>query len=330
MNFNTTGWTEQKRSDIKKNEMNNYDSFVRKSPERGLNDVIVVFDSADSLVKHFMHNVKEAGGNGTWVNDSSGIYSSGDINDVDTWTFGKDYPTFSKTIKALESGEVKDRYIKMFEEVKFEMYQKYPELYKLSETAVTKKRRRKFSEDGDELDIDRMMCGDPSMWMSLPKQVVAGKATTFFIDIGISAGVKTEILVESVIRSIALVDIVDKAGIATEIVVGAVTNKPTIGTRFVTPCCKAKHANEPLDLSRLLSFCLPGFFRSLIFNAYINLSEGRMEISGLGNGAWDFERNKEYFDFFNAIVKTRCRDHYWVDSSEMEVNIKNITNFINP
>lgn len=322
MQYNTEGWKEFKNPATNK-EMLNYDSWKKKAGT--LHDVVVMFDSADSLVQHFMTNVAEVGGNGTWKTGDSGINHKNDMSTIEDWRFGKDFRTFNETISALQSGETAARYLRMLDKVKGELYDKYPELYKISETAVTKRRRRRFSEDGDELDIDRYMCGDPAMWSSMPRQEVQGRAATFFIDITISAGTDEENLVEGVIRSIALVDIVDKAGIPTEIVIGATTNNGTRGTRLLTVACKAKHANEPLDIQRILSFCMTGYYRSLTFCAWVNTSPSKEGNWGLGNG--NYNLNDKYFDFFNAVVKTRCKDAYW--SSDMEVNIKQISKFLN-
>lgn len=327
MNYNitTSGFVPKKKQNIAEGEMSNYDSYVKKV-DGGEIDQIVIFDSAKSLIDHVMHNMKAVGGNGTWERNEIGVYSKEGMNHRDIWAFGKDFPTFNQTIDALGIGGTKDKYLNMFEQKKHELYEKHPELYNLDQTAVVKKRRRRFSEEGDELDIDRYMTGDPAMWSSMPRQDSNKRCARFYIDVGASGGTDAKMISESIINSLALVDIVDKAGITTEVIMGRCNTGNGRKTRMYTVACVAKAADEQLDINRVLSFALTGFFRCLTFAARLNCNVDPGVY--IGGGGWSFERSEDHFGFFNAVVKTRCADRYWTDS-EMQIYIDQVKQFIN-
>jgi hypothetical protein len=314
--FKTDGWKNWNKK-LKANELAEYVSF-----QKGENR-ITVFENADELVRHFNANIKAFGGNGTW--DTNTLQD--DANEEDTWRFGYDFPTHNKTSDALETGKTAAQYLSQVEKTKEELYERFPKLYELEQIAVTKRKRRRFSEDGNELDIDRYMCSDPCTWVSMPRQDVKNRTATFYIELAIASGTDAMNVTKGVISALALIDIVEKAGISTEIIVGATTRNGIRDVRFANISVIAKRADEPLDISRLLSFCLTGMYRQYIFGAWQNINDNGY-IDGLGDGGWNFENRKEMFDFFNALVLFRVSDKYWT-GSQMQIMINKVFEFFN-
>jgi hypothetical protein len=315
MNFNTTNFKRWQKSSLAPGELATYEAYEMEGKNR-----IAIFDNAEHLIEHFDTNFK----NGSWKL-SDVVTEEDKVND---WNFGKDFNTLRKTKEALYSGATAALYMGLIDKTREELYDKYPELRRLEQVAVTKRRRRRFSEDGEELDIDRYMTGDPAMFCSMPRQDAVAKTASFYIDIQIAVGTDCKNISQGVISALALVDIVERAGISTEVIIGATANQPVTDANLVNVSCIAKRANEPLDIARLLSFCLPGMYRNFIFSGWGCAMTNERALSGLGNGDWSFGINSEYFDFFNALVLFRVKDRFWTNG-EMQLMINKVMNFFN-
>jgi hypothetical protein len=314
--MNTNGFTQWKK-ELKKGELANYTAYMRGE------DRLAIFDSGDSLREHFYHNVDAFGGNGTWTSKNFWTPKSA-VDKV--WTFGTDFPSFDLTAEAIREGRVGEKYLDRVEKVKSELYEKYPRLHELAQIAIVKKRRRRFNEDEGELDIDRYMSGDPAMFASMPRMSIKGKSATFYIELGMSHKTDAMATAEGVISALALIEIVERAGISTEIIVGATSNNAVQDARLLNVSMIAKKSDEPLDTSRLLSFALTGMFRQFIFGVRENMTDS-FAYSSLGKSSWRFEENKEFFDFFEALIKFRVRDAYW-RNDQMSIMIDQVFEFL--
>jgi hypothetical protein len=227
-------------------------------------DAVIKFNSGEDLVECFNKNLKFVGGSGQW--NTNDIEADGKRNE---WTFGNDLPDHYSTSLCVEEGRFPQKYMALYEKTKDELFTKFPKLHQLTETAITKRRRRKFTEDGAELDIDRYMTGDTEIWGTVMKTDVRSKSASLYIEIGVSCGTETETITKNVIFMAVLADILELAGITTDIYFGA-TGSLCYQNMFHQILVKAKSAGEPLDLARILSFAAPGFYRQFVFAAWAN------------------------------------------------------------
>jgi hypothetical protein len=301
MNFNTENFTIWKKESIKEGEAANYIAY-----QDGHKNRIVVFENADALVENFNKNFSQFGGNGTWTENGQ-EFIHGDVDKANIWQFGRDFPTYRTTANALATGETANKYLRQVELVKDQLFQKFPELYELNEIAVTKRRRRRFSEDGEELDIDRYMSGDPAMFSSMPRQNVRNKIARVYLDICVSGGNDAEEITKNIIGMLAICDIIERAGIAIEIVIGATSRGAATDTNNFNVSVIAKEAGEPLDVARVLSFALPAMFRLFIFGTWANITN---KTAGYGFGNVLGDLNHHLFNFFNADVKVQAANRF--------------------
>jgi hypothetical protein len=228
-------------------------------------DAVIMFNSGADLVECFNKNLRFVGGTGEWS-------SSGDLitdGKRAEWTFGRDLPDHNSTSLCVEEGRFPDKYMNLYERTKDELYTRFPDLHKFTEIAITKRRRRRFTEDGAELDIDRYMVGDTDIWQTVVKSDVRTKSASLYIEIGVSCGTDTETITKNVINIAVLADILELAGVTTDIYFGA-TGTPWNSGSFHQILVKAKSAGEPMDLARILSFAAPGFYRQFVFGAWAN------------------------------------------------------------
>src|SRR5262245_53671966 len=130
MNFNTENFKSWKKKDLKAGELAEYIAYQDSDKNR-----IVIFQSADELVRHFEHNCKAYGGNGSWSTENIDDTRNG----RDTWRYGNDFDTYEKTREALSTGKTAMKYLSRVEKTKDELYNRFPKLYELEQIAIAKK-----------------------------------------------------------------------------------------------------------------------------------------------------------------------------------------------
>lgn len=269
MNLNLNGWNEYIKQQKRDGEFINWQSFTDKGKNR-----IVVFDSGSDLIECIQNNLSLLKSDPT-----SMLNYCGRTND---WAFGE-YETFGATTEALTCGQISQKYINKVGEAKDEIYRRNPELANLEVIAMSKRRRRKFAEVGDELDIDRYMCNDPAMWQSNPPGDIVKRTARFYIDIWGSCSTDFNQFINGVVYAVALGDIIEKAGISLEIIVGASCDHFLKTEGHGTVCFTAKRADEPIDISKLLTYGLSGFLRAYIFSIYELIKDRADVYSGYGS-----------------------------------------------
>lgn len=302
-------------------EFKNFSSFQNPNNK----DRVILFESGEDLIECCKNNFRFMGGANNW-NDVS--HQNTDLKEQDGWRFGYDFKNHLDTMAALSDGRMPIKYVDRVAEKKQELFNKVPRLFALSDTAVTKRRRRVYNEDGAELDIDRYMCADPAMFVSLPKQDVRSRTARIYFNIGAAGGVDASTITDNVITMAAICDILTSAGVSVEVYAAAASRGPISGTRWVNIACKAKHANEPMDIQRMLSFALPGFYRQLIFGCWSNIREqNERSTGGLGTVAYESGDLKAISEFFDADIKINAASI--IDTDDIETIVGDIETFFN-
>jgi hypothetical protein len=317
-NFNTDNFKSWKKDNVKEGELSNYVAYQDKNRNR-----VVIFNSGDDLVQHFEQNF--FGEKPTWTPNGTRIATKKD--EKDEWRFGNDYKNYENTKKALSDGSILGNYLSTIEEAKQNLLERFPELSELNEIAISKRRRRKFTEDGDELDIDRYMSGDPAMFASMPRQQVRKRSARIYIDICVSGGNDAIEVTRNVAAALAMCDIVENAGISTEIVIGATSKGAAYDTNYFAVAAIAKQSDEPLDIARMISFCLPGMFRQFIFGAWANVTN-KSANSGLGQVLDNLKQCPELYNFWNCDVSIQASNNY-MNENNIRLIIKELKTLFN-
>lgn len=281
-------------------EFKNYRGYEDNDRNR-----VVLFDSASDVIESIHKNVK----NRSW--DRTKHYNS---NKNIQWTYGSDFPTMEATNEALEFGKMADIYLSKVELKKQQLFSEIPRLRELFEIGVAKRRKRQFTEDGSELDIDRYMCGDPAMFSDMPRMDVKARIARIFFNVAVSSGVSTQTLTDNIISCCAICDIIQSSGVSCEIWAAYCTRESSTQVNWMTIGVQAKAANEPMDINRMLTFALPGMFRSHIFVLIQNLLNSS-ETSDEGLGI-PIQNNNDLLiasNFFEADVKMSGQNFYQKD-----------------
>lgn len=302
-----------------KNAFANYAAWEDKAN----NDRVVMFDSMDDLITCFNKNFRSFGGDGSWPNER---HIGTKLTERDEWKFGKDFPTLQATNEAMSEGKMAEKYLDMVAEKRAKLLATVPRLQTLSEIAITKRKRIRYNDEDGELDIDRYMAQDENMFFDMPRQDVSSRVARIYCNLGASGSMSTEAMTENVITIAAICEIVSMAGVSVEIYMAGCAQKPISGTNWYNVAVLAKAANETLDISRLLTFALPAFFRQYVFGIWTNVkNEGATEDWGLGTVAYMAEYLPVISRFFDADIKINAANP--MQEKEIQIAVNEIEKF---
>lgn len=163
----------------------------------------------------------------------------------------------------------------------------------------TRRRKRRRSDNGDELLQERLWAGDlENMWVR-PERVTErrlnSKTVTLFFDAGISSGVEHSQSMWRAAVGMYLVTALTRSGRSVEVWVGnstsdALTQRTRDGSyvdaelvpRYIHNGVMVKSSDQPLNEDRMASMLSAAFFRTYIFGAYWLNPEKLMPYSRYG------------------------------------------------
>lgn len=237
-------------------------------------------------------------------------------NDSDVWTYGSTFTNRIQTRDALLGAMVSQSMWDAIDKLR-EGLMANPKIARLMELAPSLKKAKKYAHTGDDLDIDRVLSGDPNHW----QYTEPGRQTnTVRIGINLSMSASHNEKAFEVITALCSVagDLVTKTGLSLEVVglccsthVQTNTNNPyskgNIETGYTGVLTTLKKAEEPFDISRIACIGAPGFFRHYMFVVDSGLMSSH-DKSGLGRPN---PVSKEVYDVLgleNIIEIKWCED----------------------
>lgn len=272
------------------NELSEVKTVVYQDDSNKINE-FVEFDSVYHLVNS-IENLHEKG----LVKQHLPSKSSNAENHAyrttgsDTWTYGSTFINREKTKEALLSSLVSESMWEAIDKLR-EGLMANPKIARLMELAPSLKKARKFAHTGDDLDIDRVLSGDPNHW----QYTEPGKQKNIVrIGINLSMSASHDEKAFEVITALCSVagDLVTKTGLSLEVVgfccsTHVQTNKNNpyrsgdIESGYTGVLTTLKKAEEPFDISRIACIGAPGFFRHYMFVAKSGFMSSH-DRSGLG------------------------------------------------
>lgn len=189
------------------------------------------------------------------------------------WRYGS-----CKTLKAtqdlLERGDVTDVVAKQIEKMTNEL-RTTDAVERLMQQGKTIKRHRKYSMDGSELDIDRVMSGDPDHWSTMTK----GKKSSIVrlgVKFSLSCGNAEKQFAQIAALAIVAADILQACGFSVQIVGHSICQYNTRDIYESGSVVMIKDANELIDINKIACMGVPGFFRFYDFWVVENLIDGNV------------------------------------------------------
>lgn len=255
----------QYQKDLSPGELVNYSTeLIFEEGERKPHQTIM-FDSITDLVECVDNNT-------LWNNKGLDL----DVTENVHWRFGDEYKTYKKTKEALMYGTATENMLSQYDKAKDKLLQQYPELNDLQNLAFKSRKKRKFSEEGAELDIDRFMCGDPEHWIK-SEQVRDKKTIKILFNGAMTGDFNANQFTTNIIICTCFIDILKTLGISVEFWNGFISNDVSLKTQTSVILAKTKSAEDNIDICRLLSTGLPGLFRWYSFKLKSNILMGLPE-----------------------------------------------------
>ena len=220
----------------------------------------------------------------------------------DDWTWGTEFKGLDETYNALRNGECSKKTLKHIEEYR-NVLLNMDGIDDMMKRAETFKRRRKFSDSGSELDIDRVLSGDPEHWQSMTrgkKQNVIRLGVNFSVTCGHTEKQLNKL---GALTTVA-VDMLQRCGLAVEVVglciAHSVTKDNLCEKMEQGFTCLLKSSQEKLDVSRIACIGIPGLYRAFGFTAWSNYLEGEPS-GGLGYGNQTTKECKELLNIKHLL-----------------------------
>lgn len=198
------------------------------------------------------------------VEKNGWIYSKTKDRYNQRWTYGTHFQNHSTHMKALRDGRTTPSLVTHYKKIRSTLERKL-RVSKFTGQGVSCKRKRRFVDDGDEIDIDRFLANSDTPWV-VTKRNKRARNIKIAINFGLSNGNNENSFAKLISTGAYLSDVLTKIGYAVE-VWGAIS----IGYRGALPLdevCAAirfKDSGQRLDIQRVLSMGLTGLFRNLMF-----------------------------------------------------------------
>lgn len=267
------------KSVVFKDDTNNINEFVEFDSVYHIVDSIEKLHK-EGLIKSLLPSKSANAGSNAYHTDSK----------FDTWTYGSQYTNRIQTRDALLGSMVSQPMWKTIDDLRKQLMMN-PKIQRLMELAPSLKKAKKFAHSGDDLDIDRVLSGDPNHW----QYTEPGKQNNIVrIGINLSMSASHNEKAFEIITALCSVagDLVTKTGLSLEVVALTCSthvqdNKENpygsgnIETGYSGILSTLKKAEEPFDISRIACIGTPGFFRHYLFICKSGFLSSR-DKSGLG------------------------------------------------
>ena len=199
---------------------------------------------------------------GEFLNTAEKAY----FEEGDSWTYGDDNECNNreKTYSLLRAGKGLSSIRKLSKKYRHEF--ENSDLNEIMSRIKSIKRTRKFNDFSGNLDLDRIMSGDPNFWEKIER---TGKSQV--VRIGINFALSTGNSIKDFSRMVALsavfAEILEGLGYGVEIYGAGAHKKHRKQKRKTWIGCliPIKSATEPLDFDRIYSLGLPALLRDAYF-----------------------------------------------------------------
>lgn len=253
--------------------------------DNGKQAEVIHFESAGHIIEHGISK--------GWTSKHLGDSES-------EWRYGTEFTDYEMTCNAVLAGDCTDKTRKKVEYYR-DIMLNMDGVQESMRRASTHKRKRVFSDFGSELDIDRVLSGDPYHWQRMTKGRQSN-SVKIAVNISVSCVHSEEQLHKLAALTSVTADMLQRCGLSVEILGICMAKNITRGDKKREQgfTFKIKSASEKLDLSRVASAGIPGLYRSVGFNTWINSLDGKAH-QGLGHSMQTTQNVKDLLDIKHLI-----------------------------
>ncbi len=232
----------------------------------------------------------------------------------ENWRFGEEHETLEKTREAMKYGTASLKTIENVEKLRETILNK-ESMQSLFHQARTLKKRRVFSDEGAELDIDRVLCADPYHWSKL----TPGKKSNVMrigINLSVNAGFSEREIQEIAGLGLIATELLHTAGFNTEVFAIYIGSNETDQLTQSGAIIKMKSATEPIDIQRLCGIGIVGIFRAFVFACITDVLDGTPTM-GLGSAHGLDDNMKKMLDMDYVIDSCSTSESVEIEIGEL-------------
>jgi hypothetical protein len=231
----------------------------------------------------------------------------------DTWAHGDTLRTAKATSEALRHGRAPKKVVDQMREYCQELIN-LPEAKLLQRIAQTIKRKRLYGISGSELDIDKLMTGNPEHWYAMTKGRKKN-VVQIYIKLTLSCGHGEKTFFQLGALAAAACDLITKAGLSVELIGlhGARGTCTEHRDGYEMTMIPIKGADETLDIGKVCATGSPGLLRYYGFYNEVCLLNTSKASGGLGQVVPIPEDLKKELDVKHLIEAS------WVSEKEQRL-----------
>lgn len=231
-------------------------------------------------------------------------FSKTDEREGDDWTYGHTFKTHDVHIKALNHGRTTPTLVTHYKKIR-SMIEKKIKVTRFFNEGVSCKRRRRFMDEGDEIDIDRLLCNSDNPWIVTTRDKKS-KNIRIGINYALSHGNNEASFAKLCAAGAYLSDVLTKLGYSVEII--GLVSLLYSGKKDYDKVCissKFKGSGQKLDVQRVLSIGLTGLFRNQIFGI---LEKKFLSYSSMGRQSMTSDEEKKQLNINYVIEQEIVKD----------------------
>ena len=247
---------------------------------------LISFDNAQELVAFAKRSNKDVEG------ADRGVSGARDLSRKDgnarRWTFGdvaieNGIGSHSEIHDAIAEGRtlpnLADEIIEYRKEIAADM------MDCVNTVAKSVKRRRTWTEDGSELDIDRVMSGDPDYWVKTQRDGIQ-RIVRLCINVSASGDNSERTFVKTVALAYVTAEILERLGHGVEIHLVCSSHKHAHSKLYKermdeeAVAVPVKKSQEPLDVNRIGFGAMSGYLRAVIPSIVCGVEKKNIKFNG--------------------------------------------------
>lgn len=182
----------------------------------------------------------------------------------ESWVYGTEVVGRDALLNALTVGKTSNKILRMYNKMRTELEIKAG-VSKFLGTGLSCKRKRVIRDDGDDLSMSRLMGGNDNYWGTIQRNSQR-RNVRIGMNVGIACGHSEGDFARLGASLAVMSDVLTKMGYAVEVIAyDFVRYSGRRDWKHWAISVPIKKPNEPLDVHRLLSAGLSGFFRDILF-----------------------------------------------------------------
>lgn len=264
-----------------------------KDDDEGNNYQAIYFDSPSHYVDSIIKGVEQK----LYLKSNYSGFDPKDGIDIKRISSRWQNLTFRQFAEEIKQGKILEKVVLEVDKLRKEMHE-ITEIKEFMFKAKTFKKQRKFSEEGSELNIDRVMSGDSEHWEKMTR---GHKKNIYRLYVNMFMSGKEDDFQELCAFVYVITEIIESAGYSIEVQMGRIKKNITDKLKESGTITIVKRAEEPLTISKIMPLARMAYVGDCTWLHESNLFEGSTNW-GHGSQTNISQQAREFLEFDYIIL----------------------------